>query len=779
MSKKIKDMTLSEIINQIGMPLRKRTYLNILRDFRKTQNKVIELLNKPDGIKQLIQDESILDKSKFVFAIALDLEKQITESMISRNGEKVKDETKKKLEIAKKMLKDEDVTISDGIAIKGRISVVTKSSLDFLGKSKERDKKKQKTIDRLNKIKTENPETYEEMIRNICTMDFMDFIINNREIGFRLISKIYGNVLIDQEKITIQDILNGTSKYLNLAKEMKPHEATKEIEKSLYDFAEYLNVDKLILITILRKYSNAKTTTRDIETMNEIKQYINILSQYIEDRRVSIYGETEDILGDKILISKESPITLKTVNESMKNYVNGIDYGKGAVVDEVIKGLMNGSLNLDEFSDEEINIILMQHKKREFIERDERFTIRFIQMGILSKKEIEEIKQGIISEEVLINLYKSEQLSKEEILAKYLNNEIKLQGIRKLRDELEDEKELNDLVQPDCLVKTFFQRDSDNEKYQKLKNLFYELRIRNKTLEERNEVGNSIIEQDDNMLEKQNLINLYTDRLITIDNAIDWGGENIAIELLKSSKLVYEDARRLYDNEILKIENFENIIRNPSIKLVKKLSFVNGVFSRSEDEEIRKKLLKKIQLEKAEKNKNKNKGKRNNKQKKDPKDNNSKEDNRRITDPAARWGLYRTIDPDYTEDVTRDGYLIKEMPSVNTVAIEPLYRSDDDITNYAIDAATFFVDRDKYLENRSNIITERNKVNVGFLNEIYSKGDCFKITHTTKGKTWARKVQRYFLDIVGIQRTPEELDAIDEAAKAVDESCRSIVDLEI
>lgn len=776
MSNKIKGMTLLEISKKIGMPLKRKTYLSILADFRnpKKRDHVLELVNKPGGIKQIIEYEpELLDKLKFVLATALMLEEKYEESQTSMNLQGTGDLIKKRLELAKNMLQDEDVTISDSTIVRGKIYVNTKSSLDLVGKSKKRDEKKQKTIDRLNKIKTENPKVYEEMLRNICETDFMDFIIDDRDIGYRLISKIHGNVLIDQGKVSVQDVFEGNDKYLNLAKKMETHELTGEIEKTLYDFAEYLNVDKLILTTILRKYSNNQTATRDMERMNEIKQYVNILIQYIEDRRVSIYGKTDNILGGTIIISKKSPVTLKSVKESMSHYINGIDYGKGVVVDETVRGLIDGSLNLDEFSDEELKIILMQHKKTEFMEKGERFTIRFIQMGILSKKEIEEIKQGEISDEVLINLYKSGRINKQEILAKYLNNEIKLQGIRKLREKLEDKGEIDDLVQTDCLVKGFLQRDSDNEKYQKLKNLFYELRIRNKSAEERNEVGNAIIEQDDDMLEE--LINLYNDRLITIDNAIDWGGENISIKLLEAGELLYKDARRLYEEGIFREENFRNILKNPSIKLVKKLSLINGVFSTSKDEKIRRKLLKEIQVESREKNgSEKVKGTSS----KDKKEEKSKTNTRKITDPAARWELYRVIDPEYQEEVTRDGYLVKDMPGVNTVAIEPLYKSDNNIADYSIDAATFFVDRDKYLENKSNIITARNKVNVGFLNEMYSKGDSFKVTHTTKGKTWARKVQRYFLDVVKIQRTQEELKCIDDAAKAVDDSCRSI-DLEI
>ena len=707
--------------------------------------------------------------------MALDIQEKIREDMKSTNTlneEFLISQQKRRLEIARKLLNDEDVTISDSKIKRGKVFVETKSSLDFVGKSNKREKKKQKNVERLNRIKVENPDTYKNMLTNIRVMDFIDLIINEKEIGYRLISKIYGNTLINQGKVTPEGILKGNNSYLNYAKELRTEDCIEEIERTLYEYAEYVDIDKLILTVITRKYLNTQTATRDIEEMNQMKEIADVLMSYIENERVSIYGIGEDFMYKEIEIKKDNPITLQSIKKSMKYYVNGINYGNGAVVHEIVQGLIDGTLNLDEFSDEEINILLINNKKERFMQADEKFSIRFIQMGVLSEKQIKKLKQGEMSEEIFINLYKAGKLTKDEILEKYLNNEIKLEHIRKLRDSLEDKQQLDDLVQPSVLTNAFLHRDYDNEKYQKFKNLFYELRIRNKTTEEANEVGNIVIEQDEDVLETQNLMQLYSDRLITIDNAVDWGGEDIAIKLFKSSKLSYKDARRLYEQEILQMSTFKEIIKDPSIKLVKKLSLINGTFSNPEDEDIRKDLVKRIKIEEKEKSAKKTRTIKSNPNLNPETD--RKEYRKRVTDPAARWRLFRMIDPEYTEDVTKDGYLIKDMPNVNTVGIEPLYKSDDNITDYAVDAATFFVDRDVFMEKKDQIINYKNKVNVGFLNELYSNGEAFKITHTTRGKTWARKVERHFLDTVGIQRTPEELTAIAEAVKAVDKSCRAI-----
>lgn len=784
MSRRIKEMSLEKIVEIIGIPTDSKNFLEALKNIkdRKLYDETLEILRKPNGWKTLIKEDYRFDKAKFVLVTALEMQDKIKNSMMMSSefyDRALVESYRIALENAKKLLEGEDVTVTDSDISTGRVVIKTNSSLDLIGEHQKRQHKIDRNRGRLERIRKDNPREYEQMIQNINPMDFMDLIMDDPNVGYRMISLIYANSLIKQGKLTMDEVLKGTDKYKKLANAMERKDYREEVERALYDYAEYLNIDKLLLTTISRKYVTSKSEDRDIEKMNEIKSYISTMLRYIEDSRVRISGETEGLLSDKNKTARISTIRLSDIRASMENYINGIDYSSKDTVDSIVERLLDGEMDISEFSKKEIHLILREYNKDVFMKKDERFTIAFLKAGELTRQEIKRLSEGEISNDLFLNLYMTGNMKKEDILNKYLQGEIRLEGIRKLRSELENKSELDDLVSEKDLVQAFLERKTEKERYRKLRSLYYELRIRNKRGEERKVIGEEIISQDDKTLDS--LMELYKDNLITIENAIDWGGSDIAINLLKKRELTPNDTKRLYDEGIIKMEDLEDIVKDNRIKRVERLILINSTFTLPEEEDIRKRLIEKVDIEERAKSKGKKKrsGTEREEASEEDKKKTTKRSEERITDPAARWNLFRTIDSEYTDEITTDGYLKKIMPNENIVVIEPLYKSDKEVTIYASGAATFFIDRDIFEEVEDRIISPKNKVNVGFLNELYSQGDAFKITHTTsterrKTQTWEKKVRRYFIDNSTRQRTETELQEIEEAVENISKSCRVI-----
>lgn len=763
---KLDKMNIRRIIEKVGIPSDKMNLayaVKGLRDNRELYNETIQLIAEAQNKKEIIEiisDSKRVDKGKLVLAIAMELEYKITEN---GKGTKNLDQEvfKTRLKTIKQLLEDSDISISDSAPHKGKMKVFVQSSLDLVGKRDQREKKKQKTVEKLNKIKNEHPEVYNEILKNITPDCFLNGMIDDEDIAIRVNSMIIGNSIIEKGIATVDEVRSNLLSFTEL---IKREDTEKEMERALFEYAEFIDTDKLLLMAMTRRIAKVEDSTRDIEKMNEIKQFVNILSTYIDNKNKNIKGNSNGV-------ELKDTVNLKYIERSLKGYINGIFYGNPEIMQEVVEGLIKGNSNLDDYSDAEIDKILNSCKRYVLENAGESLVIQLLNRGKLEEKDIKNIKQKELSEEMFINLYTTGNLSKEEILDKYKSEEISLKSIRNLRGHLEDKNELNDLVTIDSLTQTFLQKGSANKEYERIKDLFYELRLRERTEEERNEIGDEIISQNEELVENQNLIQLYKERLITLDNAVGWGGRNIALTLFQSGELSYKDTRMLYEKQELTKENLKTFLRKTNIPVVKKASLLNGVFSAKEDDDIRKELLGEIKIDKRQSNSGKNR-KGAQKSFKNPDDDLNKKTQKtkkRITDPAARWNLYNIIDSNYTEDITRDGFLVKDMQDSATVVIEPLYKNDKDFTEYARDTAGFFIDREKYQKYKDKIINEKNRVDISFLNELASNNEAVKITHTTRGKTYPKKVARYFLDDVGIQRTHEELAQIEQAAKEVDE----------
>lgn len=759
MSKELQRMTIKDIFKEFGLPVEKDSILQSLKDVKKMKvyknlNEVLKMGNTEQIIESVAELEDEIDKAKLVFVIGMHIEKQLEKASNILIRTKLQERNEK----IKELLSGEEVFISEiyhGGEKRIKLNVI--SSSEFYGLPKQTTKK-ENVKQKLEELKEKNTDVYQMMINNITPEDFMNFGVVDKNIGNRIYTIIRGNTILQNEEIGIEEILRNAVP----DKIYEESDTRKEIENALFEYSEFINLDEIILVALANQLNKLQSSKRDIEEMNKVKKFATVLEKYMEKRDSAIYGDMD------------KKIDFGYIKEIMKTYINGIFYGKKEIRSRITESLITGTSNLDDYSDREVRYLLGLYPKGIFTNHDnEELVIKLFSRGFLSYQEIQDIKEKDFSDEMLIALYKSKKLTKQEVIDRYLDNKLELESIRNLRESLEDKSQLNDLVSVEGLVDAFKNRNTDPEKYEKLKELMYELRIRKNTEQEKKELGEEIIEQDEELLENHNLIELYKDRLITIDNAVDWGGQDIAITLLKNGEISYKDARRLYEDDMLDINTFKDVLKDSNITLVKKLSLVNGTFSRENDESIRQELVKIIEIENARRNGQQTRKKISN----STQNIQTGRSKVRVTDPAKRWELYRVIDPDYREDVTNDGYLIKDMPNVLTVAIEPLYKSNSNITQYASNAASFFLDRDIYLREKANIITPSNKIDVGYLNQLSSSNkDVVKITHTTRGtnKTWAKKVSRYFLDYRQIQRTSEELEKIEQAVKTVDESCREI-----
>ena len=194
-----------------------------------------------------------------------------------------------------------------------------------------------------------------------------------------------------------------------------------------------------------------------------------------------------------------------------------------------------------------------------------------------------------------------------------------------------------------------------------------------------------------------------------------------------------------------------------------KFMIISSIFPEADSMETRQKLLEEcMRVEDSEKGYSLNIGKQ--------KSNEEQEDiqkekrySKYVTDPVARFLLMQLLDRDYAYGMTDDGHAVVYLPNLNKVIIEKM------LSKYGepyYGAATYVVD-EKYFEENKNRVVDGNRIKRSNLNEDTIFRGVDKIIHSSTG--WGKGIKKV-LGIDEENRTPEELQQIEEAIRTVEES---------
>lgn len=133
-------------------------------------------------------------------------------------------------------------------------------------------------------------------------------------------------------------------------------------------------------------------------------------------------------------------------------------------------------------------------------------------------------------------------------------------------------------------------------------------------------------------------------------------------------------------------------------------------------------------------------------------------------DPCYKIQLLSLIDKDYRPRLTLDGHMIFELPNLNKVIIEKMFRKNKEgkIVN-ANDAATYVLDLDTL--NSENIISKTDKIDRSQLYRLAKNKKVVRYYHT---KNWGDTIKEAF-DIEKSERhskqDKKQIDEIIERSK--------------
>lgn len=528
----------------------------------------------------------------------------------------------------------------------------------------------------------------------------------------------------------------------------------EDVVSMVKDNLRYVDLDKLLL-TILQvefdKYGENvhQFSYQEARNLKELSEKIeNLLSSNsIEIKSDRYYG---GISFEKLKAS---------INELNRSYVSGKFYFEEEIND-LVEEYLYGQKDVETLTAYEFKEVLkftdgeilnMLNAKPSILEY-------LIKNNILEdttskdEKSDEKLfklleKQDKITAKQLQILYDSDKLSSEYLLQLYMDKDkINLDSIYDLKENT-DEQFWSDIVDTTKLVELYLRKDEENakEQFDKYRKLYKRVMIDDKTLEEKKDIANDILDESIELLKEESLMELYNLGLVTIDTVIDYTGGNSLKKLYFSNELKPIDAKRLFYQGIITEDMLKSIMLDPTVDEGKKISLLYSTFPEVEDTKIMKKLEACLR-EVTENTKVNSSTHGKSKNKIEPDDNEINDDPtdelkklKKAYEPRAKFRLLSEIDSEYKFKYNvKDGMAFFYFPNRDEYLIEKLY---DKERKPATNVATYILSKDIFEQNQERIIQD-GKVNIS---ELYllkrEKNEGVKrLVHTG----WANAIIKYY-----------------------------------
>lgn len=556
--------------------------------------------------------------------------------------------------------------------------------------------------------------------------------------------------------------------------------AQEEILSIVKSNMRYVDFDKLLLSILQVEYDeygdNINYFTYD--EARRLKELSERVEKLLVDRDVELNSDRFfDIVTFEKLKEK-----IDTLNNS---YIAGVYYDQKEI--EVLSAdYIDGRKDVKTLTPHEFKDVLKftDNEILNMLKKDPTVLEYLIQNRILESEDKKEDpdkvlfdfleKQDKIPTEQLEILYANKKLTQSYMFDLYMHKDkIDIESIHDLKGKVDDlffygmtdVQELTTLYLSDD--------ESDHEMFEKYRKLFKVIEIDGKTLEERNDISNSILDQSLDLLEEDKILELYSLGLVTIDVLIDFTGQTSLKDLLLSNDLKPIDARRLFYQGIIKEEMLEEIMKDPSIDQGKKITLLYSTFPDEEDTEIMKRLEK--CLDEVEENSISGGSSSNSGSRRQSVKENTEEDElkkiktKRAYEPRAKYRLIETIDKDYEFNYNeKDGTGVFYFPNRGEYLIEKLYAKG---RKPATDVATYILSEDLFHKNSDRIIQD-GRVNI---TELYS----IKKSQTSGVKRfvhtgWANAIVKYYGLDDERRYSKKQIESNKKLAKQVEESKKEI-----
>ena len=648
-----------------------------------------------------------------------------------------------KIEIIEDYLKSNPTVLIDVDA--ATLLENTYDSRDYVSSvQKERHaKEREKAINRLDRI--EEKIAIDPFLAIQVLTDIEEIYGKVPEIGSMMRSNMIVNLCKDRKYSNEQilNILNNQEPISEQYSKFLPY-----FKSELYKRAEYLDIDKFLLISAYRAKMELERFyggEDDLALKHMYQKIMEVSNELIENKRSKISGTIQIMENNKYMRDEHiqySAADLK--NDLEKKLIDGNYYGQPDV-DKLRTGLLSGQLKIsDIYSKKVLNLLNLNSDEIVVcISRHQENMIDFFRNGCITKEEvigyihtakeaakaIERERADIPTDELhmrastILELVNSENgLSNEEVLEMCLAGVIEEKEIEKLEDIIKGELAEERLIQ--------YYRNSDEEGIEEKKERYFSLyrkfKISKADQGEKEEISNNIVLELGDSMEESDFIELYRRNLITVNTLVEWNGEQFVSDIFSKGLLKPSDSKKLVADRKIDIEQIKRNLMMKAVSDEEKMSFIITTFDDVNQQGLREELFQTLKVSQEEKSSSLVKKARDTKTIRQ--ENVAPRGNEYILDPCYKMQLLMLMDNDYNYSLTRDGHIIFELPNLDKVIIEKMFKNTRSGVEIANNASTYVLDTSIY--RMSNVISKDKKVDRTKLYELCKSKDATRYYHT-------------------------------------------------
>lgn len=592
------------------------------------------------------------------------------------------------------------------------------------------------------------------------------------ELGNAMRENIIVNTFKDEEGITREELLAILNH--NSTREKSFVEYIPQFLKELQENAEYIDWDKFLLVSAYRARDNLdKVKLEDFpEGNNEvIVEIMKTAVECIKNPKARMRAKLEMLEGG----SKEVKYSVKDIEKDLnERVIDGTYYGKAEIA-HIKEEVLSGKKKISSIKNARIIELLNMNakEKRECMNQHQGNAIYLFKNGFITQEELkkyasENILEDKTVEELLGIKMKSGEdlLLPEEILELYLNGNMSLNSIIKAEKILP-------LVTEAELVRKYRNLENctseEKSRIERYFSLFRAVKLTGKDEETKREVANNVVIELGDSMEEEDFIELYKRNIVDMETIIDWNSQEFAVDMFKKGILKPADSKKLANNGTVDIKKIKAGILS-GLTDEEKISVIITMFDEENQQELREELFQTLGISEDEKPEP---GETNGEKKPNPENEAESKPTQKPPapngksyefDPCYKIQLLSLIDKDYRARLTLDGHMIFELPNLNKVIIEKMFRKNKKgkIVN-ANDAATYVLDLDTL--NSENIISKTDKIDRSQLYRLAQNKKVVRYYHT---KNWGDTIKEAF-DIERSERhskqDKKQIDEIIEKSK--------------
>ncbi len=545
-------------------------------------------------------------------------------------------------------------------------------------------------------------------LKNIYGLDDDLNLLLNKLGMIEAISEIHPLTVKDRIRLLRMD---GNAELNSLMDEYTSRLAGENVEKFYRRFPEYLekypeyfDIDKILLIAAFRAnqyLERARVTEKENE---QLAAMLQLARDSIKTRSLKVRGLSNNDGSEQGKYDYSYKALLdacERITESGRYISTSIESLEKEDIQKDPQLMLEKDLGLVKiihFNQEELNMISEYEGLFKFLVENDIVNSNQMNM-ILSLANVPEkdfcelIDSGkvddtsisiylkrnhIIGENLYTTLDSKGKMTLENKLEYYMDGRIELSFLEEMAEE--ERIEFRKTFNPHELIELY--RDPSREtEYLRYAAAYREFVINGLSKNEKEMLGEVIIEATDGDIEEEDLVKFYEQHLISISTLESWSGPSLVTKMMRKAKLRPVDVK-----EICKNGNYDcilQIMRDTEIQRKNKLAIFYTTFADDERtlteeqkerrEQAKEEALKAMKLTEARNASGKGKEKTTRIEV-----SSTKKRNEYVSEPMNRWTLMKLLDEEYSYEMLDSGMMIFKLPNVKggLIILEKMFKKE-------------------------------------------------------------------------------------------------------